>query len=178
MLRRIAGSDEVSALRVLADAVEPVKDYTREEVAPAPATSATPINRLVDATRPESATARQFSESVDRLLAGKVKPGTENQVRVLLSSWRDNQTELRPLLEQSFLLNEVGPISQNLSALGGAGLAALDYLDRSERAPTAWVSQQLAMIEQAKKPQAELLLMVTPAVQKLVEASAAQPPAK
>ena len=39
MLRRIAGSDDIVALKVLAEVVEPVKDYTREETAPAPATS-------------------------------------------------------------------------------------------------------------------------------------------
>ena len=61
MLRRIAGTDDVSSLKVLADVVEPVKDYTREETATEPATSATPLNRVVDAVRPESATARQFA---------------------------------------------------------------------------------------------------------------------
>jgi hexosaminidase len=175
MLRRIAGSDDISALRVLADAVEPVKDYTREAQAPAPATSATPLNRVIDAVRPESTTARQFSAYVDQLLSGKMKPGTENQIRTVLSSWRDHQTELRPLLEQSFLLKEIGPVSENFSALGGAGLAALDYLDRGEPAPAAWVSEQLALIERAKKPQAQLLLVAAPAVEKLVEASGHPP---
>ncbi len=62
MLRRIVGSDDISSLKVLADVVEPVKDYTREETAPAPATSATPLNRVVDAVRPESITARKFAD--------------------------------------------------------------------------------------------------------------------
>ena len=34
MLRRIAGTDDISALRVLADVVEPVKGYSREETSP------------------------------------------------------------------------------------------------------------------------------------------------
>ena len=54
MLRRVAGTDDIAALRVLTDVVEPVKDYTREETAPAPATSASPLNRVVDAVRPEA----------------------------------------------------------------------------------------------------------------------------
>ena len=174
MLRRIAGRDDISSLKVLADVLEPVKDYTREETAPAPATSASPINRVVDAVRPESATARQFAVSVDRLVEGGSRPGTEAHVRALLSRWRDNQLELQPLFEKSVLLREVAPISQNLSALGAAGLAALDYLDRGESAPAAWVSQQLAVVEQAKKPEAQLLLMITPAVAKLIQASVGQ----
>ena len=172
MLRRIAGSNDISALQVLADVVEPVKDYTREDTAPAVPTSLTPLNRVVDAARPESDTARQFSDMVNAFLSGKPKPGTETEIRASLTRWRDNQVELQPLAEKSFLVKEVLPLSQNLSALGAAGLAALDYMDHGERAPDQWRSQQLALIEQAKKQQAQLLLMIAPAVQKLIEASA------
>src|SRR2546423_9838127 len=52
MLQRLAGSAsaaEFAALRTLADVIEPVKDYTREQTAPAEPTSATPMNRVVDA---------------------------------------------------------------------------------------------------------------------------------
>jgi hexosaminidase len=174
MLRRIAGTNEIAALKVLADVIEPVKDYTREETAAAPATSASPLNRVVDAVRPESATARQFANAVNELLGGSAKPGSEVRVRNLLSRWRDNQVELQPQFEKSLLLKEVSPISQNLSALGAAGLAALDYLDRGESAPSAWVAGQLALVEQASKPQSQLLIMVTPSVEKLIRASAGQ----
>jgi len=172
MLRRIAGTNDVAALKVLADVLEPVKDYTREETAPAPATSLLPLNRVVDAVRPESATARQFAAAVDELVGGNAKPGSEPRVRELLSRWRDNQVELQPQFEKSLLLQEVAPLSQNLSALGAAGLAALDYLDRGEPAPAAWVTAQLALVEQASKAQAQLLIMVAPAVGKLIRASA------
>jgi len=172
MLWRIAGRNDISPLQVLADVAEPVKDYTREDTAPVVPTSLTPLNRVVDAARPESDTARQFSDMVNALLSGKAKPGTEAQIRTLLSRWRDNQIELQPLAEKSFLVKEVLPLSQNLSALGAAGLAALDYMDHGERAPDQWRSQQLALIEQTKKQQAQLLLMIAPAVQKLIEASA------
>jgi len=172
MLRRIAGTNDVAALKVLADVLEPVKDYTREETAPVPATSLLPLNRVVDAVRPESATARQFAAAVDELVGGNAKPGSEPRVRELLSRWRDNQVELQPQFEKSLLLQEVAPLSQNLSALGAAGLAALDYLDRGEPAPAAWVTAQLALVEQASKAQAQLLIMVAPAVGKLIRASA------
>jgi hexosaminidase len=172
MLRRIAGTDDIAALKVLADVIEPVKDYTREETAPAPATSLMPLNRVVDAVRPESLTAREFAEDVNELVAGNAKPGSEIRVRELLSLWRDNQVELQPQSERSVLLKDVIPISQNLSALGAAGLAALDYLDRGEPAPAAWVTAQLALAEQAGKPQSQMLIVVAPSVGKLIQASA------
>ncbi len=174
MLRRIAGKDDIAALKVLADVVEPVKDYTREETAPSPATSESPLNRVVDAVRPESSTARKFADAVNELVAGHAKPGSESRVKDLLNRWRDNQVELQPQVEKSLLLKEVAPLSQNLSALGAAGLAALDYLDRGEPAPAAWVTAQLALVEQAKKPQAQMLIMVAPSVEKLIRASAGQ----
>ena len=174
MLRRIAGTDDISSLRVLADVVEPVKDYTREETAPAVPTSATPLNRLVDAVRPESMTARHFTELVDALLAGQASPETKAEMIALLHQWRDNQANLQPLLDESFLLREVAPMSKDLSALGSTGLNALDYLDRGESAPDDWKAEQLGLIEQAKTQKGQLLLMVAPSVQKLVEASAGQ----
>jgi hexosaminidase len=172
MLRRIAGTDDISSLRVLADVVEPVKDYTREETAPAVPTSATPLNRVVDAVRPESTTARHFTELVDALLAGQASPETKAEMIALLHQWRDNLANLQPLLDESFLLREVAPMSKDLSALGATGLNALDYLDRGESAPDDWKAEQLGLIEQAKTQKGQLLLVVAPSVQKLVEASA------
>ena len=172
MLRRIAGTDNIAALKALADVLEPVKDYTREETAPEPATSASPLNRVVDAVRPESATARQFAEAVNELTGGAARPGTEARIREMLGRWRDNQVELQPQFEKSLLLQEVAPVSLNLSALGGAGLTALEYLDRGEPAPATWVTAQLALVEQTKKAQAQLLIMVAPSVEKLIQASA------
>ena len=181
MLRRIAGGDDSSALRVLADVAEPVKDYTREEIATVPATSLTPLNRLVDAVRPESATARHFGEMVDALLSGRADNSTRERTRTLLTRWRDNQAKLQPLAERAFLLKEVVLLSQNLSELGATGLEALDYLDRGTPAPDSWKVERLAVIDQAEKPQAQLLLTITSSVRKLVLASAgraASPQAK
>ena len=158
MLRRIAGTDDNSSLRVLADVVEPVKDYTREETAPVVPTSATPLNRLVDAVRPESTTARRFSELVDQLLAGQASPETKAEMIALLHQWRDNRANLQSLLDKSFLLQEVAPLSKDLSALGATGLNALDYLDRGEPAPDDWKTEQLGLIEQAKTQKGQLVL--------------------
>ncbi len=175
MLRRIAASEDISGLKTIADVVEPTKGYTREKYSPVMPTTLTPLNRLVDAARPESETARQFAALVDEFIARKLKPGMEAQIREMLVKWRDNGSNLPPV-DASFLLKELGPVSQNLSQLGAAGLQALDYMDHAEKAPEAWKTQQLALIEQAEKPTAGVLLMVAPSVQKLVEVSAGQAP--
>ena len=174
MLRRIAGSDDISALRTFTDVVEPVKDYTREEIAAVEATSLSPLNRVIDAARPESATARRFAELVDVLIAGRADSDAKQEIRAWLARWRDNQSNLQALETQSFLLNEIVPVSQDLSAVAASGLQALDYIERGERASDAWATQQFGLLQEAGKPKAQLLLMVAPAVQKLVEASSGQ----
>src|ERR1700678_933799 len=171
MLRRIAGSNDISTLRTFTDVAEPVKDYTREEIATVEATSLSPLNRVVDAARPESDTARHFADLVDALIAGQADPNTKQEVRTMLTRWRDNQSNLQALETQSFLLTEIIPLAQDLSAVATTGLQALDYLDRGERASDDWATQQFAVLAEAQKPKAQLLLMVAPSVQKLVEAS-------
>ena len=181
MLRRIADSNDISALQTFTDVVEPVKDYTREEIATVEATSLSPLNRVIDAVRPESDTARHFADLVDALMGGHADSKAKQEVRTLLILWRDNQANLQALETQSFLLREIVPLSQDLSAVAATGLQALDYLDRGERAPDAWATQQFALLAEAQKPKAQLLLMIVPSVQKLVEASSgqkAQPPQK
>jgi hexosaminidase len=177
MLRRIAGHgatpEQLAALRTLADVVEPVKDYTREASAPAQSTSTTPLNRVVDAVPLESDVARRFAEQVNQFVASSCHDAdAAAQLRAQLSVWRDNEAHLRPLMQSSFLVKEVAATSQDLSSLASVGLAALDYFAKGA-APDDWKAQQLAILEQAKTPKSQLLLMPAPAVQKLLEAVAA-----
>jgi hexosaminidase len=128
---------------------------------------------MIDAVNPESDTARRFSDLVQTFAqSGYKDQASETQIRSYLTTWRDNDARLHPLLEQSFFLQEDVPLSQNLSALGAAGLQALDYLDKGQTAPDSWKAQQVAVIDQAKTRQADMLLMVVAPVQQLVEASA------
>jgi hexosaminidase len=179
MLRRIAGSDDIAALRVLADVVEPVKGYTRESTSPVEPTSAMPLNRLIDAARPESAVARHFSDLVNALIAEQTAGGqgtteTAQQIRSFLVLWRDNQANLQPLEGQSFLLKEVIPVSEALSGLAEIGIQAMDYLDHKQLAPDDWKKRQLAFVQQASQPKAQVLIMVAPSIGKLVDATTSQ----
>src|SRR5579863_10167511 len=127
MLRRIAGSNDISALRTFTDVVEPVKDYNREELAVVDATSLSPLNRVIDAARPESATAKRFADLVDALIAGRASAEDKQELKTWLTRWRDNQSNLQLRETLSFLLKEIVPVSQDLSAVAATGLQALDY---------------------------------------------------
>jgi hexosaminidase len=178
MLRRIAGHgatpEQLTALRTLADVVEPVKDYTRGATAPGEQTSATPLNRVVDAVPLESDVARRFGEQVDKFVSSSCRDAdAAAQLRAQLSTWRDNDARLQPLAQRSFLVKEVAATSQDLSAVATVGLAALDFAAKGGATPDDWKAQQLTVIEQVQKPKAQLLLMPAPAIRKLVESVAA-----
>jgi len=177
MLQRLAGSasaEEFAALRTLTDVIEPVKDYTREQTAPAVPTSDTPINRAVDAVPLESDAGRHFSDRVEQFLAAACHDSAaEAGLRAQLTIWRDNDAILQSLAQRSFLVKEVAATSQDLSALAAAGLAALDAIAKGQPAPDSWKAQQLAILEQVKKPKAQLLLIPAPAVQNLIKAATA-----
>ena len=174
MLTRMAGTDNIAALLTLADVAEPASLQVREEEAEKAGgiqTSDTPLNRMVDAVLPESVVAQRFSQDVDQFIGSNFQATqAKSNIRALLLAWRDNDNELRPLLQNSFLLKELSPVSQTLSSLAGAGLQALDYIEKGERGSDSWHQEQIAIFQQTEKPTADLFLAVAPAVQKLVEA--------
>ncbi len=97
-----------------------------------------------------------------------------SEIRAQLMVWKTNDAALAPMLAKSSLLAELAPVSQNLANLGRAGIEALDFIDRGQRADDAWKSRQMAAIEQAKIFKADLLLPIVPAIQKLVDVAAAR----
>jgi hexosaminidase len=172
MLHRMAGRADIAALRVLAEVVEPVKDYDRWPDSKGPIDFHAPLTRMIDAVSPESDVARQFHDLVTAFVqSGYKDQAIEAQMRARLALWRDNDAKLRPVLEQSALLQEDVPLSKDLSGLGAAGLEALDYLDKSQTPPDSWRAAQGALIEGAKKGNADLLLMVAGPIGELVEAT-------
>jgi hexosaminidase len=173
MLHRMAGEEDITSLRVFADVVEPVKDYTRWSHANGPIYFHAPLTRMIDAVYPESDTARHFNDLVQAFAqSGYKDQAIEAQLRSWLTLWRDNDAKLHSLLQESFLLQEDVALSQSVSSVGSAGLQALDYLDKGQAAPDSWKTQQLTLLEQAKGRSADLLLMVAAPVEQLVQASA------
>ena len=169
MLERLLGGSDIQPLRVLADVLEPVKGYARPHTKHYETT--TPLNRLVDAVRPESDAARIFSGRVQRFLNKSAMPDDLSEMQKSLTLWRDNDQQLAPALQDNPLLQEAVPMSQALTSVASAGLKALEYLNAGTRVPAAWRQQQIDLLKQTQAPQAEMLNMIAPGVQKLVEAT-------
>ena len=107
MLQRMAGTGDVTSLRLLADVVEPVKDYNRWDESKGPIDFHAPLTRVIDAVYPESETAREFSGLVQQFVqSGYKDQSAEAQIRNWLTLWRNNDAKLQPLLRQSALLQQ------------------------------------------------------------------------
>jgi hexosaminidase len=184
MLQRIAGpatQEEFAALKTLADVVEPVKEYTREETALVEATSQTPLNRVVDAVSLESDTARRFSELVDKFLVSSCRDtALAAELRIQLTRWSQNDAAFASLARRSFLGKEAAATSHDLSAMGTAGLSALDAIAAATPLSSDQQSQFGSTLTEAAKPKVQLLLVPVAAIQKLVAAASPSPtcPAK
>jgi len=169
MLQRLAGKYTVESLKVLADVVEPVKLYARESAHHY--TSETPLNRLVDAARPESDTARLFRNAVDQFLKDAPRVGRSQEVQFVLTRWRNNDKKLRPILEQSELVAEAAPLSRDLSTAAKLGLEAVKFLKSGQPASVSWQDEGRRILDRAQEPRADVEIAVIPGIRKLVLAA-------
>jgi hexosaminidase len=169
MLSRMTGEPDPLPLRVFGDVMQPPRNYSREKLRSWDAFS--PLNELVDAVPPESNTARQFLDMVNRIVVGKATPQDWEQAQEWLVLWRDNDAQLQPLLPRSDLTKELAPVSKNLRQVSQVGLDAIGYLRQDRSAPPEWKTRQVAFLKTSEKPQAVLLNMIAPAVEKLVKAT-------
>jgi hexosaminidase len=177
MLQRMAGlaaPEEFEALVTLAQALEPLKEYLREENTAVEATSLTPMNRLVDAALFESETSRQFSGAVDEFLAAGCKDEAKSAaLRAQLAQWSGNDARLQPLAARSFLVKETSPASSALSQAAALALSALDHLTQGPPFPDDTKKQQLEALNAAEllAHKSQLILPARAAFQKLLEAA-------
>ena len=102
--RRLAAGPRIKPLKVLAEAVEPLKGYDRH--GQTEYMSLSPFTRFVDACAPESMPAREFKTGVDEFLAGR-DPLTAEELRTIMRTWRDNHPLVLPFLASSPALREI-----------------------------------------------------------------------
>lgn len=180
MLRRLAGGRSIEPLELLADLLEPVKGYARLQMRAHG--SAVPLDRLADAVRPESATARRFRGEIDRFLRLARERRDDTGVRAALVSWRDNHERLDRALPSSPLAAEARTLSRDLARTATVGLEALDVLAAGHAPPRAWVTTSRRTLARTRLPWAEVELAVVRAIRKLalaaerVEESGGLPP--
>ncbi|MEI6670071.1 MAG: family 20 glycosylhydrolase, partial [Acidobacteriota bacterium] len=171
MLRRMAGTHAIAPLAVLAAAVEPVKGYLRGRVTPA--TQQTPLTKLVDAARPDSAVALMLRLGVDQLVADAPRFRVQRQELIgAFQQFRDIRPAIDRLADQAPVLQEATGLAADLAGMGVLGLEALSYLTSGVAPAADWRDRALSQIQQAAKSRADVELAIIPAMRTLVTAAA------
>ena len=127
---------------------------------------ATPFNRLVDSIAPESDTAREFRDSVDRFLAAPVDP---EPLRARLVQWRKTSADILPILANNALLQENVEVARAIDDLCAIGLETLDLVRTGRKLPADRAQSMLQSLDAASKPKADMLIQFAPAVRSLFE---------
>lgn len=171
MLRRLVRNEDIGPLRTLVSVIEPVKEYRRYQLRPQ--TMLSPLTGVVDATLPDSDTARRFSWMVREFLNdGPRYQLYRPELSQMLADWQTSGASLSPMIDRSPALKEIKPLAQNLSQLGTTGIEAITYLKLGMPPPREWRDASLAKIEEAAKPYGALEFVVISGVKQLVNAAA------
>ncbi len=172
MLDRISGERRDEPLRVLAEAAEPLGCCSQR--APRKMTTFTPLNRFVDAVRPESENVRALENAAMRLAADPSGDTADAAVlREQFTQWAANDARFQALAGDNGLLGEVKPLSADLSSLGAAGLRILDAWNTGAALPADWLTQENTEIGRMLKPYpSEVILAAARVLKPLLDAAA------
>ncbi len=180
MLRRLAGpmgSDEqaVMSIRALVDVIEPVKGYKRGTMQNA--TQQTPLTRLADAARPDSAKGRDFARMIDTWLYTERdldKSGAAQSKQYFTLWQRASGLIEAEYSKHSALLAEALPLAKDLYEISDIGRDAIEYLSSGTVATDEWRRTKLMVLEKAAQPKAAVELVVIQPIKELVIAAAEQ----
>jgi hexosaminidase len=171
MLRRLVRNDDIGPLRTLVSVIEPVKEYRRYQQRPQ--TMISPLTGVVDATTPDSETARKFAWMVKEFLDDAPRYQLYRaEMTQMLADWQTSGASLGPVIDRSPALKEIKPLAQNLSQLGETGTEAISYLKLGMPPPREWRETSVAKLDEAAKPYGALEFVVVSSVKQLVIAAA------
>ncbi|MBW4026662.1 MAG: family 20 glycosylhydrolase [Acidobacteria bacterium] len=168
-LRELADSENIAGLHLLASVLEPVsfgERYHGQHTS-----QLTPLDRLVDAVRPDPPSRHTMNLLVRDFLknpAGMVNE--REQLNATFQQWLAATPELQRQMTRSPLLAEAQQRAQQLPGLATTGMEAVGYLSNGTKAPAGWKQGKLAILADAKKPDALVRFTVLDALTSLVNA--------
>jgi hexosaminidase len=166
-LKKLAGKNEITPVKLFADMLEPAHYYHRQHEKSAYETysKADPLNRLVDALPAENEYLRQFNQRLDKWLKNPQENADYYALRAELEQWAANRAQLQPLLqlhpEWTSLANKVDLVARTCLDLLDARVKTT-VLMQSERKKVMELIQQAQMLDQ------ELVVAVATSLEKIL----------
>jgi hexosaminidase len=167
-LRKLAGTEQIAPLRVLAGVLQPVGFDQRYEMQHT--SQLTPMDHLIDAVRPDPPSRHEFQLTVATYLKDPANnEAARAQLAAWFQQWVDAAPKLQPLMAAP-LLQSAAPKAEQLGALGAAGLEALGYLGKQQTAPSGWKQSKVSILESAKQPAGLVRFTILEPLQQLIDA--------
>jgi hexosaminidase len=163
MLQNIAGVQPMDPLLVLAAASEATGITVRSQAEHY--TRLTPLDRFVDAVRPESNLVNRLELAAQRRSAADLA-----FLRSRFREWVSNDARFQAMLGGSKYLPELVPLSAHLKTVGEIGLRALTDLEEGQDVPSDWLAQESTALDAMQQPVAEVVLAAVRPVRLLLGA--------
>jgi hexosaminidase len=176
MLRQAIGDGPgVQALRALLQITQPITFGQRHRLQ-REMTQQTPLDRLVDAVRPDPPARWNSVTQIERFLAdsGRTR-ALGDSLRETFRSWATLATAVRAAASDVPLARDGVPAADALARIGAVGLVALDRLAGTIAPPPEWRDSARAVLDAAARPQGLLRLAVVDVVRWLVELEPIKP---
>ncbi len=125
ILQGLAPKTDFAALKILVSLLQEDLFFNRMELYKPYLNTHDPLDRIVDASQPESYIGYEFNQLVDLWLETK-NPEIQERIETSLTQWSIIEKELKNTFNQSPLLNEVEPHAIHLSQLSQLALGAIN----------------------------------------------------
>ncbi|MGA8501677.1 MAG: family 20 glycosylhydrolase [Candidatus Sulfotelmatobacter sp.] len=168
-LRMLAGTEKIDPLVILASVLEPVTFNQRAHMQHP--NQLTPLNQLIDALPPDPPSRHNFELRVNAYLQNpETRLQNAAELTANFKAWVAAEPGILRLMVASPILARAEPRAQQLTVLGTIGLEAVSHLSSGLPAAAGWKAQQLALLDEAEKPQALVRFTVIKPLRDLVSA--------
>ncbi|MGC2398514.1 MAG: family 20 glycosylhydrolase [Acidobacteriaceae bacterium] len=168
-LRMLARTREIDSLQMLASVLEPVTFDDRAHMQHP--NQLTPLNQLIDALPPDPPSRHNFELLVSAYLQNPAsRLQEETQLITNFKAWIAAEPGSLRLMAGSPTLTLAEARAQQFTVLGTIGLEAVSHLSSGLPAAANWKAQQLAILDEAEKPQALVRFTIVKPLRDLVSA--------
>ena len=170
-LRSLAGTQQISALRIFAQAFEPVPFYNRYEQQHT--SQLTPLTSFVDAVVPDPPVKHRLELAATILTTKGDAASASNAAAELTAYFRSvgaSVPQVQALFPTSPRLRPMAQRAQQLTILSQIGVQAVEYLAGNQAAPAGWKAKSLQQLEAVKKPSAIVRFVFQDTLTELVKA--------
>lgn len=165
LIRDMVEEPFINPLRTLVNVLQEDKFFNRMVIYNPELYTTTPLNRVVDAARPESYIAYNFNKDVEFWVEnGDVE--TKERITQKLIIWADNHTVLSPMFDKAERLKEIEAHSINLSELSKL---ALEFLNDEASAKEHAQEEIDYLLEKANQAHGGTILSVVDGMRMLLK---------